>query len=131
MVRNNLSISPPERQSGQVDRSVAAFENQDATAHNDMERSTIFDNGAGVPRGWAEACARLDPDRPPADVPLRRWLQFIDDIGRFFVGGFADIVAVSGNPVADVTEMERVKFVMKGGVVIRNDLAPGTVGRTP
>jgi hypothetical protein len=30
---------------------------------------------------------------------------------------------VSGNPTVDVNEMERVKFVMKGGVVIRNDLA--------
>ena len=35
---------------------------------------------------------------------------------------FADIIAVSGNPLDDVTEMERVKFVMKGGVVVRNDL---------
>ena len=34
----------------------------------------------------------------------------------------ADIIAVSGNPLADVTEMERVKFVMKGGVVMKNDL---------
>jgi hypothetical protein len=30
---------------------------------------------------------------------------------------------VSGNPLADVTEMERVGFVMKGGMVVRNDLA--------
>jgi hypothetical protein len=29
---------------------------------------------------------------------------------------------VSGDPLADITEMERVKFVMKGGVVFRNDL---------
>ena len=37
-------------------------------------------------------------------------------------GRFADLVAVSGNPLEDITEMERVKFVMKGGVVYRNDL---------
>ncbi len=37
--------------------------------------------------------------------------------------GIADIVAVSGNPLEDITEMERVKFVMKGGAVYRNDLA--------
>jgi imidazolonepropionase-like amidohydrolase len=30
---------------------------------------------------------------------------------------------VSGNPLADITELQRVKFVMKGGKVIRNDLA--------
>ena len=33
----------------------------------------------------------------------------------------ADIIGVSGNPLTDITEMERVKFVMKGGVVVRND----------
>src|SRR2546427_11964495 len=45
------------------------------------------------------------------------------DIGTVEKGKFADIIAVSGNPLADVTEMERVRFVMKGGMVIRNDLA--------
>ncbi len=43
-------------------------------------------------------------------------------IGYVEKGRFADIVAVSGNPLEDITEMERVKFVMKGGAVIRNDL---------
>jgi imidazolonepropionase-like amidohydrolase len=42
-------------------------------------------------------------------------------IGSIEKGKFADIIAVSGDPTADVTEMERVKFVMKGGMVIRND----------
>lgn len=45
------------------------------------------------------------------------------DIGTIEKGKFADIVAVSGNPLADLSEMERVRFVMKGGVVIRNDFA--------
>ncbi len=43
-------------------------------------------------------------------------------IGYVEKGRFADLVAVSGNPLEDITEMERVKFVMKGGVVFRNDL---------
>ncbi len=42
-------------------------------------------------------------------------------IGYVEKGRYADIVAVSGNPLEDITEMERVKFVMKGGVVYRND----------
>jgi imidazolonepropionase-like amidohydrolase len=43
-------------------------------------------------------------------------------IGSLEKGKFADIIAVSGNPIEDITELERVKFVMKGGQVIRNDL---------
>ncbi len=43
-------------------------------------------------------------------------------VGIVEKGRFADIVAVSGDPLADITETQRVKFVMKGGVVYRNDL---------
>jgi imidazolonepropionase-like amidohydrolase len=49
-----------------------------------------------------------------------------DRIGTIEKGKFADLIAVSGNPLDDITEMERVKFVMKGGVVVRNDLPPQT-----
>jgi imidazolonepropionase-like amidohydrolase len=45
-----------------------------------------------------------------------------NQIGSVEKGKFADIIAVSGNPLTDVTEMERVKFVMKGGLLVRNDL---------
>ncbi len=45
------------------------------------------------------------------------------DIGSIEKGKFADIIAVAGNPTTDVTEMEHVKFVMKGGMVVRNDMS--------
>jgi imidazolonepropionase-like amidohydrolase len=45
-----------------------------------------------------------------------------DRIGSIDRGKFADIVAVSGDPLKDITELERVGFVMKGGQVIRNDI---------
>jgi imidazolonepropionase-like amidohydrolase len=44
-----------------------------------------------------------------------------DRIGSIEKGKFADIIAVSGDPMKDITELERVKFVMKGGQVIRDD----------
>ena len=43
-------------------------------------------------------------------------------VGILEKGRFADLVAVSGDPLSDITELERIKFVMKGGVVFRNDL---------
>ncbi len=37
-------------------------------------------------------------------------------------GKYAGLVAVSGDPLPDVTELQRVKFVLKGGKIIKNDL---------
>src|ERR1700730_7071602 len=48
-------------------------------------------------------------------------LGWQDRVGAIEPGKFADLVAVSGDPIADITELERVRFVMKGGQVIRND----------
>jgi len=44
------------------------------------------------------------------------------DIGSIENGKFADLIAVIGDPLADIAELQRVKFVMKGGRIIRNDL---------
>ena len=49
-------------------------------------------------------------------------LGWQDRIGSISNGKFADLIAVSGDPLSDVTELERVKFVMKGGQVVRNDI---------
>jgi len=43
-------------------------------------------------------------------------------VGAIAPGTFADLIAVQGDPLADVTELERVTFVMKGGKVVRNDV---------
>jgi imidazolonepropionase-like amidohydrolase len=50
-------------------------------------------------------------------------LGWQDKVGAVEPGRFADLVAVAGDPIADITELERVRFVMKGGEVVRNDLA--------
>jgi imidazolonepropionase-like amidohydrolase len=49
-------------------------------------------------------------------------MGWLDDVGAIGAGKYADLVAVSGNPLTDITELKRVKFVMKGGKVIRSDL---------
>jgi len=45
------------------------------------------------------------------------------DVGAIETGKFADIIAVAGDPLKDVTELEHVAFVMKGGTVYKNTLA--------
>jgi len=45
-----------------------------------------------------------------------------DRVGTIAGGRYADLIAVPGDPLADVTELQRVAFVMKGGVVVRNSL---------
>ena len=44
-----------------------------------------------------------------------------DRVGSLEKSKFADVIAVSGDPLSDIREMERVKFVMKGGVVVKNE----------
>jgi imidazolonepropionase-like amidohydrolase len=52
-------------------------------------------------------------------------LGWQDQIGSIDKGKFADIVAVSGNPVTDISELQRVGFVMKAGRVVKNEIATG------
>jgi imidazolonepropionase-like amidohydrolase len=49
-------------------------------------------------------------------------LGWSDKMGTIEQGKWADIVAVSGDPLKDATEFSRVKFVMKSGTVFRNDI---------
>ena len=49
-------------------------------------------------------------------------LGWQDQIGSIEKSKYADVIAVDGDPLADISELQRVKFVMKGGKVIRNDI---------
>jgi imidazolonepropionase-like amidohydrolase len=50
-------------------------------------------------------------------------LGWKDRVGSVEKGKYADLIAVSGDPLADITEMQRVRFVMKGGNVVRDELS--------
>ena len=85
----------------------------------------------GKTRGEASATmftALHTAGMPPLDI-LRavttnaaEMLGWQDRVGAVEPGKLADLVAVAGDPLADISELERVRFVMKGGQVIRNDL---------
>lgn len=56
-----------------------------------------------------------------ATVGAAEHLKISNEAGRLAPGMSADLIAVSGDPLSDVTELERVRFVMKSGQVFRQD----------
>jgi imidazolonepropionase-like amidohydrolase len=85
----------------------------------------------GKTRGQASATifANLhDAGMPSLDIiravttSAAELLGWQDRVGAIEPGKFADLVAVAGDPIAEIAELERVRFVMKDGRVIRNDL---------
>jgi imidazolonepropionase-like amidohydrolase len=86
----------------------------------------------GKTRGEASAATFVnlhDAGMPPLDVirsittNAAEMLGWKDRVGAIDPGKFADLVAVAGDPIADISELERVRFVMKDGQVVRNELA--------
>jgi imidazolonepropionase-like amidohydrolase len=87
----------------------------------------------GKTRGQASTATLIklrDAGMPPLDViraitiNAAEMLGWQDRIGAIEPGKFADLIAVAGDPVTDITELEHVRFVMKDGKVIRNSVAP-------
>ncbi len=59
-----------------------------------------------------------------ATTQSARMLGVESDLGRIQPGKYADIVAVEADPTKDISALRTIDFVMKGGVVYRNDSAP-------
>lgn len=55
-----------------------------------------------------------------ATVVAAELLEMSDQIGEIAPGSYADIIAVSGDPLSDVRILEHVKFVMKDGIIYKN-----------
>src|SRR5262249_25372049 len=70
-------------------------------------RAAIVEHDGKIPRAWGEGFARLHPDRPPGDVPVKRWLQFVDDIGLFLDSGWAEQAAGLGWGPCDLFGCDR------------------------
>lgn len=129
-------VLPPQLQQG-----LKAYEQMDAKRtpgliQRILKSGVKFTTGSdmwfdypGKTRGEATAImfgALKDAGIPAAEViraatvNAAESLGWQDRVGTLEAGKFADIIAVAGDPLADVTELEHVQFVMKGGTVIKN-----------
>jgi imidazolonepropionase-like amidohydrolase len=58
-----------------------------------------------------------------ATVNAAELMGWQENIGSLEAGKYADLVAVEGDPLTDITVLQQVKFVMKGGTIVKNILA--------
>lgn len=83
------------------------FEGTSATVR---EYEHLSDGGLG-PRGALRA----------ATTTPARWLGADADVGSISPGRFADLIAIDGDPTADASALRTLRWVMKGGTVVRDD----------
>ncbi len=60
----------------------------------------------------------------PANSLAAEAMKMSDQIGTLTPGLEGDIIALDGDPLKDITAVRRVVFVMKGGVVYKNEVSP-------
>jgi imidazolonepropionase-like amidohydrolase len=89
---------------------VAFGTDSGVSTHGENAREFVYMVEAGMP----PIEAILSATRAAADL-----VGAADRIGSIQAGRFADIVATAGNPLTDISEMRRITFVMKGGVVFK------------
>jgi imidazolonepropionase-like amidohydrolase len=90
------------------------FDPSSAEDHGQNAHEIIAMTKLGLPPVEAIRAATLNA----ADL-----MGWPDKVGAIEAGHYADIIGFSGDPLADIGELEHVKFVMKGGVVVRSEIA--------
>ena len=89
------------------------------SAHGDNAREFGYMVEAGMP----PIEAILSATRAAADL-----LGASGEVGSIQKGRFADIIAVDGDPLRDISELRRIRFVMKGGVVYKSATPASATG---
>jgi hypothetical protein len=94
------AIAPPP---SPLDRALATW------GEAEDKRTEIIELDDKIPREWGDGLARLRPDRALGDVPLKRWQRFVDDVGLFLDGRWAEKAAALGWGPLDLFGCDRDK----------------------
>jgi imidazolonepropionase-like amidohydrolase len=123
----DVSHAAPELQA----KAAEVFPRARATISRAAELGVKIACGTDAPaiphgRNAKELIALVDRGMTPLDAiraatVVSADLIDADDRGRLEAGLLADVIGVPGDPLADITTTEQVKFVMKGGDVFRHD----------
>ena len=131
--RDGAALGIPEEQ---IQRSIEMMRYRNATFRRAMEAGLTvgFATDAGVfehGHNAREFQLRIEAGQSEMDAITSATsvsamiMGWGADVGSLEAGKYADVIAVPGNPLADVTALERVMWVMKGGTVYRDDRAHG------
>ena len=95
---------------------------------NGFDPSSAEDHGRNAREIIAMSKLGLSPLEAirAATTTASELLGWQDKVGSIEQGKYADIIAVAGDPLLDISQVEHVKFVMKGGVVIKNEISVAT-----
>jgi imidazolonepropionase-like amidohydrolase len=125
----DVSRAAPELQA----KAAEVFPRAKATISKAIERGVKIACGTDAPaiphgRNAKELIALVDRGMTPLQAirsatTMAAELIAVEDRGRLAPGLLADVIAVEGDPLADITATERVRFVMKGGATFRDDTA--------
>ncbi|MFN2537154.1 MAG: amidohydrolase family protein [Mycobacteriales bacterium] len=125
----DVSHAPPELQA----KAAEVFPRAKKMISKAIEAGARIACGTDAPaiphgRNAKELLALVDRGMSPlqairAATTVAAELIDVDDRGRLEPGLLADVIAVPGDPLSDITVLEKVRFVMKGGQVYRNDPA--------
>ena len=91
---------------------IAFGTDQGVAPHGDNALEFVYMVEAGMPPMAAIKAATIEG---------ARLIDMEEQLGSVEVGKFADLVAVPGDPIADIKLMTKVSFVMKGGKVVKRE----------